>query len=101
MARLWLILGLILLSFTAAQAAEPALPELAAIRSVGAKGEGHAEAIAAVKKLQQADAKHLIEVLQAIDGASPLAQNWLRGVAEAMAQREIAATGKLPADKLE
>jgi hypothetical protein len=76
------------------------LPELAAIKAVGPKGEGHAAAVTAAKKLQEADPKHLLEVLAAIDGASPLAQNWLRGAAEAMAQRQLK-TGKLPIDQLE
>ena len=36
-----------------------------------------------------------------MDGVNPVAENWLRGVAEAVAQRATAGGGKLPQPQLE
>jgi hypothetical protein len=73
---------------------------LAAIRAVGPEGKGHAEAVAAAKIASQAQAGELPQILAAMDGANPIATNWLRIAAEAVAQR-AAATGKLPQHQLE
>ncbi len=98
----WFVMPLLgLVGLLPTHGAEPALPELAVIRQVGAKGAGNVAAAQAALKLQQADPKHLLDVLAAIDGANPLAQNWLRSAAEAMAQRQLQATGKLPIESLE
>ncbi len=72
-----------------------------ALRSVGAEGKGHAAAIAAVKELSQGSADTLVPLLKAFDEAGPLAVNWLRGAFESVADRQLKATGNLPADKLE
>src|SRR5262245_39157458 len=68
------------------------------VRAVGPKGEGHKEAIAAVKVVSQAGVGQLPQVLAAMDDASPLALNWLRLAVESIAQKN---SGKLPADVLE
>jgi hypothetical protein len=75
-------------------------PALASIRSVGTEGKGHAEAVAAAKVASQAEAGQLAQILVAMDGANPVATNWLRVAAESVAQRAVAA-GKLPQADLE
>jgi len=70
------------------------------IQAVGPKGAGHAEAIAAVKELSQADASALLPILKAIEGASPLAANWMIGAFESIADRSLTAQ-KLPVKELE
>ena len=72
---------------------------LAKVRAVGVKGEGHREAGAAAKALAKASTADLPVILAAMDGSSVLAENWLRGIAEAVAQKQ--AGGKLPVAELE
>lgn len=72
-----------------------------AIRSVGPDGQHHAEAIAAVKELSQGSADSLPVLLRGFEGANPLAINWLRSAVEAVADRTLKKTGKLPAATLE
>jgi hypothetical protein len=81
------------------QAATPA-EWIETIRSVGREGEGHPQAVAAVRELSQADASAAIPVLQAMQGANPLARNWLQGAFEAIADR-TASDGTLAAETLE
>ena len=71
------------------------------VRSVGAKGQGHREAVAAVKVVSQADLPKLTQILAAMDGSNLYAENWLRGAAEAVAQRAIEDGHKLPVPELE
>lgn len=72
---------------------------LAKIKAVGVKGEGHPEAGAAAKALAQTNPADLPAILAAMDGSNVLAENWLRGIAEAVAQKE--ADEKLPVAELE
>ncbi|MFN0018128.1 MAG: hypothetical protein ACKVP0_07715 [Pirellulaceae bacterium] len=72
---------------------------LAKVRAVGVKGEGHREAGVAAKALANANAADLPAILAAMDGSNVLAENWLRGIAEAVAQK--GASGKLPVAELE
>lgn len=74
---------------------------LATVRKVGPKGAGHKEALEAVKVLSKAPAADLPVILAAMDGADLLVANWLRGVVETVAQRELEAGGKLPVAALE
>jgi hypothetical protein len=73
---------------------------LAVIRAVAPQGKGHATAIQAVQKVSQASAADLPQILAAMDGANPIATNWLRVAAEAVAQRATG-EGKLPKSDLE
>lgn len=75
--------------------------QIRAIKAVGAEGQGHAAAIAAVKELSRAKSADLVPILQAFDDANPLALNWLRGAFDAVAEREWKQSGKLPASELE
>jgi hypothetical protein len=60
---------------------------LAKIRAVQPQGGGHREAVAAAKVVAAAEAAELPRILAAMDGVNPIAENWLRGAAEAVAQR--------------
>jgi hypothetical protein len=91
----WLMLG----ATGPAFAAEPA-EWIQTIRAVGTEGQGHAEAVAAVRELSQVDAAAIPQLLAAFDGASPLAANWLRGAFESVADRALR-DGRLPAATLE
>jgi len=74
---------------------------LASIKQVGTKGAGHRAAQAAWQKLADADAAQLPAILVALDDASPLAANWLRGATEAIVARRLADGGSLPTAALE
>ncbi len=89
------------LSSTSVSSAASFDDQVKAILSVGPEGKGHAAAIAAVKDLSQGSPDTLVPLLKAFQDASPLATNWLRGAFENVADRQLKATGKLPADKLE
>lgn len=75
-------------------------PHLKAILAVGDKGRGNAEAARAWQELVKADADAILPLLAALDRASPLAANWVRGAIDAIAERELA-SGKLPTAALE
>lgn len=71
------------------------------LRTVAPLGAGHKEASAAAKIASQADGNKLPQILAAMDGVNPVAENWLRGVAEAVAQKTTAAGQELPVKQLE
>src|SRR5688572_11950955 len=71
------------------------------IRAVGPEGVGNAEAAAAWQELSKANAKSLVDILEAMDGANELALNWLRAAVDSIASRELAAGRKLPVAALE
>ena len=61
--------------------------QLAALRAVGPEGAGAEEAAAAWKILATAPPDFLPALLQSLDGANPLAQNWLRAAASTITDR--------------
>lgn len=71
------------------------------IRSVGGEGQGNAEASAAWQELVKNDARSIPDILAAMDGASPVALNWLRSAVDTIAARELAAGRSLPVAALE
>lgn len=71
------------------------------VKQVGPEGAGSAAAIKAVKELSRGSAATLISLLTAMDDATPLAANWLRGAFEAIADHEVKTAKKLPAEDLE
>jgi hypothetical protein len=96
------LLAAFLTSSAAVQADDTELAEaLAVIRSVGPKGEGNGPASQAAMTVSQARGDRLTTVLAAMDGMGVIAENWLRGAAEAVADRSLKATGKLPQADLE
>src|SRR5262245_6612877 len=74
---------------------------LRTIRAVSSEGNGNKEAGLAWRELVKCPAQFLPEILAGFDEAHPLAVNYLRGVVETIAQREIEKGGKLPAEALE
>jgi hypothetical protein len=86
-----------------APAAEPAdvMSALATIKAVGREGAGNDAAGSAWKRLVAQSGDALFPTLDAFDGASPTAANWLRAAVDAIAEAEHKAGRKLPADKLE
>jgi len=88
------------LSITAATGAEIE-PLLAKLRAVGPNGAGHREATPAWKELVKADVSELPQILGGLDGAGPLAANWIRTAVDAIAERQLQQGRPLPAGELE
>ena len=85
----------------AADAAELAAP-LQTLRAVGPKGAGHREATRAWATLvREAGTADLPAMLEAMDGANPLAANWIRTAIEAVAERSSERGEALPAGAME
>lgn len=100
-ARILLVLLVALaVSPACARAAEVAAL-LKTLRSVGSEGLGNAEASAAWKELSASDPAKLPQILAGLDGAEPLAANWIRAAVEAIAERALRDNGKLPAAEIE
>ena len=76
-------------------------PLLETLRAVGPEAAGSRQAAQAWEQLVQADAAQLPIVLAAMDGAGPLAANWIRTAVDAIAQRQLREGGRLPAAELE
>ena len=90
----------VLLLCSAAAAAEPdALLET--ILSVQHGGMGNVEAHRAVRELNGADAASLPTILKSLDGANPVAANWIRSVVETIADRHLQQAKPLPVQPLE
>lgn len=81
--------------------AEDTAKYLERIKAVGNEGTGNDQAGAAWKGLVEIGADALMPTIAALDDAKPLSVNWLRLAAQAIAERELQAKHKLPADKLE
>ncbi len=74
---------------------------LKTLQAVGPNAAGHREAAQAWAELAKADVSALPTVLSALDQSNPLAANWIRTAADAIAERHVQAGGKLPATALE
>lgn len=85
----------------AAVRADQLADALATLQQVGAKGQGHREAVSALQHASRADAARLPEMLAALDEAGPVAANWIRGAIVAVADRTLADGERLPAAELE
>ena len=83
-----------------AAAVEPE-PLLKVLKAVAPKGSGNQRAATAWQKLAAADAGQLPTILAGLDDAGPLAANWIRAAVDTVAERQLRAGGKLPADRLE
>jgi hypothetical protein len=90
----------LLLVSAAVQAADLSGP-LQTLHKLGPKGEGNPQATEAWKQLSQADISQLPELLAGLDGANPLAANYIRAAIEAVAERHVQRGGKLPLAALE
>lgn len=80
-------------------AAENLSQPIEALRAVQKEGQGNEAAGQAWQKIVKADAASLPEVLQGMNGANPLAENWLRAAVGVIADAALKAN-KLPVDAL-
>lgn len=99
----WLCLTVCLVPPGMAAASSPDLaPFVQALRNVQPKGKGHLAATSAWAELtEQAGVGDLPAILAGMDGAGPLAANWLRAAVDAIAERHLHANGTLPTQGLE
>ncbi len=82
------------------QAADVA-PLLKTIRAVSSEGKGNREAAQAFQQLAKSGPETLPTLLAGLDGANPLAANYLRNAIEAISDRAISQKGKLPVKEIE
>lgn len=75
--------------------------QIQTILLVQKEGAGHAAAVPAQKSLTQQPSTALLPMLRGMDGANPLATNWLRGAFEAIADRNLKDGAPLPKKELE
>lgn len=71
------------------------------LRKVGPEGEGNVEAAAAWNSLTEQGATIVLPTLQSMEGASPLARNWMRTAVETVFDRAEKEGAEIPADGLE
>jgi hypothetical protein len=71
------------------------------IRAVGGEGAGNAEAARAWREMVRLGPGALPEILAGLDGADPVAANWLRAAVDAIAERGLRSGHQLPAERLE
>jgi hypothetical protein len=74
---------------------------LKTLQAVGPRSAGSSAAAAAWKELSRADAAQLPAILAGLDGANPLAANWIRSAAGAVAERATQRHESLPVAELE
>jgi hypothetical protein len=99
--RIWIAIAVVAVSFLAEAHAAEVAPLVKTLRAVGGDGAGHREATKAWAALAQVDAAKLPEILAGLDGANPLAANWLRAAVETIAERQLQRGQKLPTAELE
>tara|TARA_R110002096_G_scaffold200639_4_gene384645 strand:+ start:4813 stop:5964 length:1152 start_codon:yes stop_codon:yes gene_type:complete len=73
---------------------------IATILSVGTEGQGNAEAGAAWEELSNASLEQVPAIISELEGANPLAANYLRGAVDAIVARETKAGKNLPMSEL-
>ncbi len=76
-------------------------PLLETIRRVESDGRGTPQAAAAWREVVTADPGQMTAVLAALDGAGPLAANWLRTAVDAIGEQALADRRALPLGDLE
>jgi hypothetical protein len=74
---------------------------IAAVRAAGPGGSGSDHAARAWRELAHADLGELPALLAGMDGAGPVARNWLRAAVDAVVDRAADARRPLPAHELE
>jgi hypothetical protein len=95
------MMAAVLLTLCMVTAAPAADDPLMRIRAVGREGAGNSEAAAAWKEISRRGPETIVEVLAAMDGATPAAANWLRAAVDAIAERAVSRGDTLPAARLE
>ncbi len=84
-----MLIGAILVITTGASecSADSVDEAIAAIRSVGVRADGHAQAIPAAKELQQLPSEEISRVLDGARDVNPIAENWIRGIVFGIAEK--------------
>lgn len=85
----------------AVESSERLSPHLRTLLAVGPNGAGNRRAAEAWQELARSPAERLPDLLAALDGANPLAANWIRTAIDAIAERQLRRGGKLPTAELE
>lgn len=70
--------------------------QIAILQAVGQEGGGNERAKSALRKLERADGRSLLKVLEAMEESGDLGLNWLRAAADTIMDRELAAGRSLP-----
>ena len=70
--------------------------QIAILQAVGREGSGNERAKSVLRKLEQADGRSLLKVLEAMEESGDLGLNWLRAAADTIMDRELAAGRSLP-----
>jgi hypothetical protein len=96
-----LLIGAIAIPSAKTSAADNLPSNLATLRQAGPGDQSQADLQAAWQSASAAGIDDLTTILSAMKDAPPLAENWLRSVADAIAERELAAGRSLPTDQLE
>lgn len=90
----------VILLFSSLLHAEPWTEPLAQLRQVGPEGAGNPEAAAAWNELTTLGSEVIVPVLGAMEGAGPLARNWMRTAVETVFERELKANSNLPSEAI-
>ena len=102
--RIQWLLAVLLLGLAAGADLVLAATELSSlletVRSVSNDGRESQEARRAWRELVKVDAGEITRILEAIDGATPQAANWLRAAVDTVAERALAADQELPQSDL-
>src|SRR5262245_51143071 len=99
--RTWLSIGMVVAWMPTNLQADEISDALKTLRAVATEARGHLPAQAAWKTVAAADARRLTEILAALDGAGPLAANWIRSAVDTIAERAVATNDKNVAAELE
>lgn len=93
-----LLPGLLCVSLSASSVDAATWTEpLNTIQKVGKEGEGNVEAAAAWDELTKLGSEAIIPILSSMEGASPLARNWMRSAAETIFSNELEKKSEMPA----
>ena len=93
---------ILLLVFAVSTHADPASGDLLAqIKKLGREGEGDPAAAVAWRQLAALGPAAMPDILKAMDSADPVASNWLRTAADAIAEKALRDKTALPAKELE
>ena len=96
----WVLIVFLGLSPTLAIPPEEIQQALSIIRSVGPEGQGNAPASQAWRTVAATETSQLPLLLAGMDGASPLAANWIRAAVETVVARQVRDLGQLPLSEL-
>ena len=94
------LLLLLLAPVTTMLSAKPADDAIAALIAVGPKGQGNEAASQAWPEVAALGSEELPALLEAMDQANGLGQNWLRAAVDAIVARSLKNGDKLPAKEL-